>query len=110
MEKDRQRRWISIQDLALLLIMIAGYLLTIFVPRRWDRRWIEFAQRRFLSLRAHRVQNLAELIRSALADLSQAESLRVAEDHYRLLVELWWGRFRSVGPRVWRPEIEIEGR
>ena len=110
MEKNRQRRWISTHDLALLLIMIAGYLLTIFVPRRWDRQWIEFAQKRFLSLRAHRVQNLAALIRSALADLSQAESLRVAEDHYRLLVELWWGRFRSVGPRGWRPEIEIEGR
>ena len=110
MEKDRQRRWISTQDLALLWIMIAGYLLTILVPRRWDRQWIEFAQKRFLAARAHRIQNLAALIQGALADFSQAESLRAAEDHYRLLVELWWGRFRSVGPRGWRPKIEIEGR
>ena len=110
MEKDRQRRWISTQDLALLWIMIADYLLTIFVPRRWDRPWIEFTQNRFLAARAHRVQNLAALIQDTLADFSHAESLRAAEDHYRLLVELWWGRFRSVGPRGWRPEIEIEGR
>jgi lauroyl/myristoyl acyltransferase len=92
-----------------LVILIMGFLFTIFMPRRWDRRWIEFAQKRFLSARAHRVRNLARLIHATLTELSTAQSLRAAEDHYRLLVELWWGRFRSVGPRGWRPEIEIEG-
>ncbi|HUG81288.1 MAG TPA: hypothetical protein VML01_06480 [Bryobacterales bacterium] len=110
MHKNRQRRWIGFQDLALLVIMIGGYLFTIFVPRRWDLRWIEFAQKRLLSARAHRIQNLATLIRSTLPDISEVESLRVAQEHYRLLLELWWGRFRSVGARGWRPEIEIEGR
>ncbi len=109
MERDRQRRWISVRNLALPAIMIAGYLLTIFIPRRWDRRWIEFAQTHFLSARAHRVQRLAIVIEATLTEPSPTQSLRVAEDHYRLLVELWWGRFRSVGPRGWRPEIEIKG-
>lgn len=110
MKREGDRRWVTIQDFALFIILIAGYVATIFVPRCWDRRLIEFASKRWLSLRAERVQHLASIIEATLTPIGSDRSLQVAEEHYRILVEWWWGRFRSVGPRGWRPEIEIEGR
>ena len=49
-------------------------------------------------------------MRTPLAGLSGARAAQAAEQHYRLLVELWWGRFRSLKKFGWQPEIELEGR
>ncbi len=49
-------------------------------------------------------------MRTALPGLSEAEAGQVAEQHYRLLVELWWGRFRGLKKFGWQPEIALEGR
>jgi len=110
MEEPHHRRLVSVQDVVLLVILLVGYVVTIFVPRCWDREWIEFVQRCWLSLRSHSIQNLAAIIKARLQEIGAAQSIRVAQEHHRILVEFWCGRFRSIGPRGWRPEIEIKGR
>ena len=80
MKREGDRRWVTIQDFALFIILIAGYVATIFVPRCWDRRLIEFASKRWLSLRAERVQHLASIIEATLTPIGSDRSLQVAEE------------------------------
>lgn len=97
-------------DLVLLAGFGAGYLATALVPGRWDERVVRFVGSLAVFVSPGRVRQLGLRMAKALPlPAGRQDSMQLGRDHVRLCVELWWGRFRGLRRRGWRPVLELEG-
>jgi lauroyl/myristoyl acyltransferase len=101
---------IGIRDLVLLAAFGAGYVLTALTPRRWDEHVVRLSGSLVLIVWGGSVRRLAGRMEKSLPLAKSAEeSIELARGHFRLRVELWWGRFRGLRYRGWRPIVELDG-
>ncbi len=102
------RELFRLEDIRDFLALAAGGILATAVPAALDEAASAALLGLHRTLRPAELTAVAERIAAALPE-RRAEAPRLAAAHALMRLEDTWGRLREIGPRKWRPEIDLVG-
>lgn len=99
---------VRLEDLRYLAVLCAGSALATATPTQLDETVAANLFRLYGRIRRSQLSTVAHEIETTLPE-RRGQGARLAELRAQMRLEDFWGRLRGIGPRRWRPEIELEG-
>lgn len=104
--------WVNARDLKFAAVRLPGIALAAAAPRSFDLRaanWLDRLARLAPGYRRYLEDTARRIEHNSGGLYGPAEARRIADELECFHWENYWGRLRAVGPRGWRPPVDVKG-